>query len=112
VDAARAEAGCAATEVTVLATVDRRAAALRDLAADRGWRLVAWPAAELARQPVPHPSGTVAAAVGTPSVAEAAALRAAGPAAALIVPKRIFPEVTVAVARRRPEIEAPGAIWS
>jgi cobalt-precorrin 5A hydrolase/precorrin-3B C17-methyltransferase len=43
----------------------------------------------------------VAAAVGTPSVAEAAALLAAGPAADLIVAKTTSAHATVAVARRR-----------
>ena len=101
VDAVLAEAGLAASEVAVLATVDRRAAdpGVLRLAADRGWRLAALPAAELARQDVPNPSATVASAVGTPSVAEAAALRAAGPGGALLVPKRTFGTVTAAVAR-------------
>jgi cobalt-precorrin 5A hydrolase len=99
-----AEAGLAAADVTILATVDRRAGehAVRELALDRGWLLAALPVAELARQQVPHPSVTVAAAVGTPSVAEAAALRAAGAGSELIVPKRGFPRVTVAVARGVP----------
>jgi cobalt-precorrin 5A hydrolase len=104
---ARRGAGAAdlrAADIAVLATVDRRAGepAVRDLAAGRGWRLVALPAAELAGQPVPHPSPAVAAAVGTPSVAEAAALRAAGPGGALVVAKRVFPGVTVAIARGAP----------
>jgi cobalt-precorrin 5A hydrolase / precorrin-3B C17-methyltransferase len=43
----------------------------------------------------------VAAAVGTPSVAEAAALVAAGPDAELVVPKQRSATATVAVARRR-----------
>ena len=64
-----------------------RAAATADLKADeegllaavreRGWPLVTFPAASLATVAVPHPSETVRAAVGTPSVAEAAALLAA-----------------------------------
>jgi len=101
VDVVLAEAGLAAAEVTVLATVDRRAAepGVRKLALDRGWRLVGLTAGELARREVPHPSRAVAAAVGTPSVAEAAALCAAGPGGVLIVPKRVFAGVTVAVAR-------------
>jgi cobalt-precorrin 5A hydrolase len=100
VDAVLAEAGIHAADVAVLATADRRTGepALRELAAARGWRLAGLPAAELAGQPVPHPSAAVAAAVGTPSVAEAAALRAAGPGSALAVPKRVFPGVTAAVA--------------
>jgi cobalamin biosynthesis protein CbiG len=47
---------------------------------------------------VPNPSGAVAAAVGTPSVAEAAALCAAGPSGSLLLPKRVFRGVTVAIA--------------
>ncbi|MFI1988654.1 cobalamin biosynthesis protein [Actinoplanes sp. NPDC020271] len=43
-------------------------------------------------------SGRVAAAVGTPSVAEAAALLAAGAGTVLILPKRILGGVTVAIA--------------
>ncbi|MGK5685410.1 cobalamin biosynthesis protein [Actinoplanes sp. URMC 104] len=101
VDEVLASAGLTPGDVTVLATLDRRAAdpAVRGLARARGWRLAALPAAELARAEAPNPSGAVAAAVGTASVAEAAALCAAGPTAALVVPKRIFPRVTVAVAR-------------
>jgi cobalt-precorrin 5A hydrolase len=100
IDAALAEAGRSPREVGVLATLDRRAAeeGVRAVAADHGWELVAFSTAELGAQPVPNESETVAAAVGTPSVAEAAALAAAGAGARLIVPKRVFPGVTVAVA--------------
>lgn len=51
---------------------------------------------------VPNPSQTVAAAVGTPSVAEAAALLAAGPDANLVTPKRVSTsgDATVALTRR------------
>jgi cobalamin biosynthesis protein CbiG len=104
VDVTLAGAGLAAVDVTILATVDRRAGAhaVRTLVLDLGCLLVTVPAAELARQAVPHPSATVAAAVGTPSVAEAAALVAAGSGAELLVPKRVFPGVTVAIARGLP----------
>jgi cobalt-precorrin 5A hydrolase/precorrin-3B C17-methyltransferase len=54
--------------------------------------------AELASVPVPSPSDVVEAAVGTPSVAEAAALLAAG-ARDLLVTKRKSATVTAAVAR-------------
>ena len=47
---------------------------------------------------VPHPSQAVADAVGTPSVAEAAALLGAGPGARLVVAKRKSSTVTAAVA--------------
>jgi cobalt-precorrin 5A hydrolase/precorrin-3B C17-methyltransferase len=49
---------------------------------------------------VPTPSAVVADAVGTPSVAEAAALLAAGPDAELVVPKQANGVATVAIARR------------
>ncbi|HUJ67178.1 MAG TPA: precorrin-3B C(17)-methyltransferase [Acidimicrobiales bacterium] len=53
---------------------------------------------------VPNPSEVVAGAVGTPSVAEAAALVAAGPGSSLVLAKQVAPDSTVAVARRsRPE---------
>jgi cobalt-precorrin 5A hydrolase len=94
-----AGAGLTAGEVAVLATLDRRADdRVRELARECGWRLVVFSAAELAGQPAPHPSPVVAAAVGTPSVAEAAALLAAGPGARLLIPKRVCTGVTVAVA--------------
>ncbi|WP_222942299.1 cobalamin biosynthesis protein [Actinoplanes teichomyceticus] len=104
VTAALAEAGVAPAAVTVLATLDRRAAepGLRSYARHTGRRLVAFPAARLAGQPVPGRSAVVAAATGTPSVAEAAALLAAGPAARLILPKRILGRVTVALAGTAP----------
>lgn len=92
-----ASAGLTAQRVSVLATIDRRAGEVRDLADSCGWRLALYRAAELAGQPVRHPSAAVAALAGTPSVAEAAALLAAGPAARLIVAKQVFPGVTVAV---------------
>jgi cobalt-precorrin 5A hydrolase len=91
-------------EVAVLATVDRRAAepGVRALAGANGWELRAFSAAELAIVAVPNPSGAVLTRTGTPSVAEAAALRAAGPEAVLIATKRVFPRVTVAIADRVP----------
>ncbi|MEU2349783.1 Rv2231c family pyridoxal phosphate-dependent protein CobC [Modestobacter sp. NPDC049651] len=81
-----------------LATLDRRAAeaGLRTAADRLGWPLTGHPADELAAVPVPTPSGRVAAAVGTPSVAEAAALLGGGE---LLVGKTVVGRVTVAVAR-------------
>ncbi|MBB4744542.1 cobalt-precorrin 5A hydrolase [Actinoplanes octamycinicus] len=102
VQGALAEAGVEVLDGTVLATLDRRAAepGVQELARERGWRLVAFTAAELAAQPVPGaPSDVVAAAVGTPSVAEAAALLAAGAGGELVLPKRVYGGVTVAIAR-------------
>jgi histidinol-phosphate/aromatic aminotransferase/cobyric acid decarboxylase-like protein len=80
-----------------LATLDARSTepGLREAAARRGWPLTGHPAAALATVPVPAPSARVAAAVGTPSVAEAAALLDGGQ---LVVGKTVHGRVTVAVA--------------
>ncbi|WP_045745777.1 cobalamin biosynthesis protein [Actinoplanes rectilineatus] len=104
VAAALRTAGLAPEAVTVLATLDRRAAEepVRLLARELGWRLVGYPAAALGGRTVPGPSAAVLAAVGTPSVAEAAALRAAGVQSRLILPKQVFARVTVAIAIPRP----------
>jgi cobalt-precorrin 5A hydrolase/precorrin-3B C17-methyltransferase len=102
--------------VRAFATVDRKAdePGIRDAVTDWAfwhWRdeptLHVYPAEELAGIEVPNPSDVVRAAVGTPSVAEAAALRAArelsgdGPVD-LVVPKVKAGNVTVAAARIRP----------
>jgi cobalt-precorrin 5A hydrolase/precorrin-3B C17-methyltransferase len=94
-----AAAGLAAGSVVHLATVDAKAGEAGIVAAARalGVPLVVHPAGELARVAVPHPSDVVRAAVGTPSVAEAAALAGGGE---LVVPKRKSPRATAAVARR------------
>jgi histidinol-phosphate aminotransferase len=83
--------------VAGLATLDARAAepGLVAAAAARGWPLTGHPAAVLAGVAVPSPSDRVAAAVGTPSVAEAAALLGG---ARLLVGKTVHGRVTVAVA--------------
>jgi cobalt-precorrin 5A hydrolase len=80
-----------------LATLDVRAAepGIATAAARRGWPVSAYPAARLAEVAVPSPSDRVAAHVGTPSVAEAAALLAGE---ALVVGKTVVGRVTVAVA--------------
>jgi cobalt-precorrin 5A hydrolase/precorrin-3B C17-methyltransferase len=84
---------------------------LREVCADQDWPMRCFDAEQLSVIPVPNPSDQVAAAVATPSVAEAAALLAAqtvGPEAtpaSLIAPKQIFrvPDqpgaVTVAIAQ-------------
>jgi cobalt-precorrin 5A hydrolase/precorrin-3B C17-methyltransferase len=97
-------AGLSPRSVGALATVDVKAdedgivAAAREL----GVELLTFGAARLARQDVPNPSGVVRDAVGTPSVAEAAALCAAGTGGELVVQKQKSAMATVAVARRRP----------
>jgi cobalamin biosynthesis protein CbiG len=77
-----------------LATLDARAQAVAQAAARRGWPVVVHSAPELAAVPVPAPSGRVAGAVGTASVAEAAALLGGG---TLLVGKTVVGRVTVAV---------------
>ena len=127
---ALADAGLSPRSVRLAATVDLKAgeAGLREALRDRGWPLAVFPAAGLAAMPVPNPSETVRSAVGTPSVAEAAALLAAGlpvlarplvpgglcrpavpagvgriwPGPELAVTKRVSAHATVAVARSRP----------
>lgn len=77
--------GLARAAVAGVASVDRKRdeAALLQLCEREGWPLRLFAAAELARVPVPHPSEVVAQEMGTASVAEAAALLAAGPAAGI-----------------------------
>ncbi|MER6429925.1 MULTISPECIES: precorrin-3B C(17)-methyltransferase [unclassified Streptomyces] len=81
------EAGLSAGSVAELATVDAKAEepGLVAAAGRLGVPLVTYSAEELAAVEVPNPSDAPLAAVGTPSVAEAAALAAGGE---LLVPKR------------------------
>jgi len=76
IDETLAAAGLSRMSVRWLATADVKARepGLLEVAAERGWQVVTVPAAQLAAVPVPTPSEVVRAAVGTPSVAEAAAL--------------------------------------
>ncbi|TFV63713.1 UNVERIFIED_ORG: cobalamin biosynthesis protein [Bacillus sp. AZ43] len=80
-----------------LSTLDARLLepGIREAATRRGWPVVGHPASALATVPVPTPSGRVASAVGTASVAEAAALLHGD---RLTVPKTVVGRVTVAVA--------------
>lgn len=82
-----AGAGLSPSDVAELVSVDARAEepGIVAAAARLGVPLRTYTAEELARVEVPHPSGAPLAAVGTPSVAEAAALAAGGE---LLVPKR------------------------
>jgi len=99
VDAALAEACLSPLSVTAVGTLDRKTGepALRRLCAERGWDLHGHAAATLAAVEVPTPSAVVAAAVGTPSVSEAAALRGSS-GARLRLAKRVRGRVTVAIA--------------
>lgn len=100
IDATLAGAGLSPASVTALATVDAKAGepGLTAAAQRRGWPLITHPAAELAAIAVPSPSQAALDAVGTPSVAEAAALASAD---TLVVPKRKSAMATAAVARVR-----------
>lgn len=103
---ALAAAGLHDDAVAAVATVEakRDEPAIVALARQLDVPLRVMSAAALASVEVPNPNAVVAAAVGTPSVAEAAALLAAGPGAALAVEKQRSADATVAVARRhRPE---------
>ncbi|WP_405393768.1 precorrin-3B C(17)-methyltransferase [Microbispora hainanensis] len=98
---ALADAGLSPRSVVRLATADVKAdeAGIVEAARTLGVPLVTHPAERLARVEVPHPSEVVRRAVGTPSVAEAAALAGGGE---LVVPKRRSAMATAAVARLRP----------
>ncbi|GAA0559909.1 hypothetical protein GCM10010172_48790 [Paractinoplanes ferrugineus] len=102
VGAALGEIGVGRGEVGVLATIGRRARerGVREFAAGWGWVLCSVGEGELGAQDVPNRSATVAAAVGVPSVAEAAALAVTGAGGRLILPKRVLGGVVVAVACR------------
>jgi cobalt-precorrin 5A hydrolase len=99
VGGALAEAGVAQVDVIASADVKADEPAILALAARRGWRFVTFPASALAAVPVPTPSMVVASHVGTPSVAEAAALLAAGAGSELMILKRRSAHATCAVAR-------------
>jgi cobalt-precorrin 5A hydrolase/precorrin-3B C17-methyltransferase len=96
-------AGLSPAAVGKVATVDRRRGhpALEAVSEHLGAPVCSFSSEALDHVPVPGPSEVVRRAVGTASVAEAAALLAAGPEARLAVPKSVHGEVTVAVARRR-----------
>lgn len=89
-DAALAQAGLVRSQVRVLASIEAKQGepAFMELAAQGGWPLRFFSAAELAAVPVPNPSATVLRHMGTPSVSEAAALLAGqATAAQLLVEK-------------------------
>ncbi len=91
VDSALAADGLAPEAVAGLASASRKAdePALLQLAEQRGWPLRCFSSEVLAAVPVPNPSAVVLAELGTASVAEAAALLAAGPQSRLLQEKRI-----------------------
>ncbi|KGG27248.1 Cobalamin biosynthesis protein CbiG [Prochlorococcus sp. MIT 0702] len=91
VAAALAEAGLAQEAVAGLASIDRKAneTALLALAQAKDWPVRFFNADALAEVEVPTPSAVVATAMGTYSVAEAAALLAASNKGTLLQPKQI-----------------------
>ncbi|MGW2398346.1 Rv2231c family pyridoxal phosphate-dependent protein CobC [Kitasatospora sp. NPDC001664] len=110
IDATLAGLGRDRRDVARLATVSAKTAEAGLLAAAAALAvpLTGYPAEQLAAVPVPHPSGTAAAAVGTPSVAEAAALLAAGTGSRLLAPKHRSARATVAIATPGPARAAEG----
>ena len=114
---AGALAACGRTlaDVGAVASIDLKAdePALAELAAAHGWTIRFYAAARLAAVAVPNPSETVRKYTGTPSVAEAAALLAAGHGDTAAVPARLLIEkhklrgadgrnATVSIARMSP----------
>ncbi|QIS05150.1 cobalamin biosynthesis protein [Nocardia brasiliensis] len=86
--------------INCLATLDRRAAeaSVRAAAAELGVPIRAFTATELAKVTVPNPTSRTATAIGTPSVAEAAALLAAGTPLPLLLPKHTTTGLVLAIA--------------
>ena len=95
-----AEQGLSARSVSFVATVDAKANedAIVEMCARTGWTLVTHPADVLAATEAPNPSQHPLDAVGTPSVAEAAALQHG----TLIVEKTKSAMATVAISRIAP----------
>ena len=105
-DQALAMAGLGREAIRGIATIDKK----RDetcillLAEHHHWPLRFFTAQELAQVPVPNPSATVLKYMGTPAVAEAAALLTAGIGADLLVEKHKCrgadgKNVTISIAR-------------
>jgi cobalt-precorrin 5A hydrolase/precorrin-3B C17-methyltransferase len=92
--------GLSARSISFVATVDAKANehGILDMCARTGWSLVTHAAEDLAQVDVPNPSQHPLDAVGTPSVAEAAAMLHGD----LIVEKTKSAMATVAVSRIRP----------
>ncbi|MCL5948401.1 MAG: precorrin-3B C(17)-methyltransferase [Actinobacteria bacterium] len=98
VEGVLSESNISRQAIESLATIDTR----RDHPAVRSFNLPvrSYTAQHLSQVDIPNPSQVVRDTVGTPSVAEAAALLAAGPGAILVVDKITATTATVAIARR------------
>ncbi|MEO0409641.1 MAG: cobalamin biosynthesis protein, partial [Cyanobacteria bacterium P01_A01_bin.135] len=119
VEQALAQHSLSPLAVAGVTTLDLKAdeAGLLAFCRDRRWPLRCYDAPTLAQVKVPHPSEVVAQAVGTPSVAEAAALQASG-AVNLQVAKQVVRldgepgAATVAVAAAQQEYTGrSGQLW-
>ena len=97
VDAALRSAGLGRSSVARVATRDELLADVRVVGL--GLPVAGFTSAQLDAVAVPNPSALAARAVGTASVAEAAAILGAGRSAELVVAKQRSGSVTVAVAR-------------
>ncbi|MFN4269169.1 MAG: precorrin-3B C(17)-methyltransferase [Thermosynechococcus sp.] len=110
IDQTLAQAGLSPLAIAGLASIDRKSdeAGLCEVARQHHWPTRWFTAQELARIAVPTPSAIVAAEMGTPSVAEAAAMLASN-GGNLIVPKQILRQggepgaVTIAIAQSERE---------
>ena len=105
-DQALAMAGLGREAIRGIATIDKKhdEACILLLAEYHHWPLRFFTAQELAQVPVPNPSATVLKYMGTPAVAEAAALLTAGIGADLLVEKHKCrgadgKNVTISIAR-------------
>lgn len=92
------QAGLSMASICEIATIDRRAS--DPVIVELGLPIRAFSSTQLATVEVPSPSRNVQCAIGTPSVAEAAAILAAGSGCELVCPKAKRAHVTIAVARR------------
>jgi cobalt-precorrin 5A hydrolase / precorrin-3B C17-methyltransferase len=96
--------GLLETAIVGVGTIDRKVnePGLLALCRDRGWPVQFYTTDQLNQVLIPHPATTVSRQIGTASVAEAAALLAAGTTAQLQVSKQVFRQVgqsvTVAIA--------------
>ena len=99
IEAALVQVGSGWDDVSILATTIRRRGhqALADLTAGTTIEIALFEPSNLARVTVPNPSAAVGERAGTTSVAEAAALLAAG-TDVLLLPKQTGEGITVALA--------------
>ena len=103
----RAALAAAGGGVQALATAEDKAPALRALAAELGLPVIAVPAELIAAQDTPTRSPRVMARRGAGSLAEAAALAAAGPGARIVARRVTAPDRMATAAIAETEESAP-----